>query len=70
MIASKSDSILYVWPSNWATDTDEKQHSHICNMALGGELHRAPLKSGVNKILDLGTGTGAWAIDIAEYGLH
>lgn len=33
---------------------------------LKGELFKAPVKN-PQKILDLGTGTGIWAIDIAEY---
>lgn len=36
-------------------------------MLTGGELYRAPIPAGVFRILDLGTGTGSWAIDIAEY---
>lgn len=39
---------------------------HICNMALGGELHRSPVKN-PKRVLDLGTGTGVWAMDFAEY---
>ncbi|KAL6238793.1 hypothetical protein BDW75DRAFT_227606 [Aspergillus navahoensis] len=33
--------------------------SHICNLALGEALYRAPIESEIQKILDLGTGTGA-----------
>lgn len=36
-------------------------------MLLGGELYNAPIKSSPQNILDLGTGTGIWAMDIAEY---
>lgn len=36
-------------------------------MLLKGELHKAPVTN-PQKILDLGTGTGIWALDIAEYG--
>jgi methylase of polypeptide subunit release factors len=32
---------------------------------LGGELHKAPL-SNPQRILDVGTGTGIWAIDMAD----
>ncbi|CAG8116177.1 unnamed protein product [Penicillium olsonii] len=32
-------------------------------------LHKAPIKNPQN-ILDLGTGTGIWALDIAEYATH
>jgi ribosomal protein L11 methylase PrmA len=34
-------------------------------MLLKGELLRAPVKS-PKRVLDLGTGTGIWAIDYAE----
>jgi ubiquinone/menaquinone biosynthesis C-methylase UbiE len=36
-------------------------------MLLGGELYNAPISSSPQNILDLGTGTGIWALDIAEY---
>jgi ubiquinone/menaquinone biosynthesis C-methylase UbiE len=36
-------------------------------MMLGGELYNAPITSSPQNILDLGTGTGIWALDIAEY---
>jgi methylase of polypeptide subunit release factors len=32
---------------------------------LGGALHKAPL-SNPQRILDVGTGTGIWAIDMAD----
>lgn len=35
-------------------------------MLLRGELHNAPLEN-PQEILDLGTGTGIWALDMAEY---
>lgn len=38
---------------------------HIFSLLLEGELHLAPLKSPQN-ILDLGTGTGIWAVEIAD----
>jgi methylase of polypeptide subunit release factors len=33
---------------------------------LKGELHKAPLVSNPKHILDVGTGTGIWAIDMAS----
>lgn len=42
------------------------EHHHIHNLTLSGALYLAPLKEGIQRILDLGTGTGAWAIDMAE----
>ncbi|KAJ5794799.1 hypothetical protein N7457_001398 [Penicillium paradoxum] len=38
---------------------------HIWLLLLKGELHKAPVTN-PQKILDLGTGTGIWALDIAE----
>ena len=38
---------------------------HVYALIFGGELHLAPLKDPKN-VLDLGTGTGIWAIDFAD----
>lgn len=38
---------------------------HIFKLLINGELHLCPLKS-PQHILDLGTGTGIWAIEIAD----
>jgi cyclopropane fatty-acyl-phospholipid synthase-like methyltransferase len=35
-------------------------------LAAGGELHYAPLKEPVQNVLDLGTGIGLWAIEMAD----
>ncbi|KAB8235005.1 class I SAM-dependent methyltransferase [Aspergillus alliaceus] len=39
---------------------------HIYALILDGELHLAPIKSHPERVLDLGTGTGIWAIDFAD----
>lgn len=39
---------------------------HIWAVILGGEPYRAPIPAGVSRILDFGTGTGSWAIDVAD----
>lgn len=41
------------------------QSHHIYLMLLKGELQRAPIDK-PGRVLDLGTGTGIWAIDFAE----
>lgn len=45
-------------------DRLDLQH-HIFSLLFNGKLHFAPVKS-PQRILDWGTGTGIWAIDIAE----
>ncbi|OAG41862.1 hypothetical protein AYO21_03865 [Fonsecaea monophora] len=38
---------------------------HVQSMVLGGELFRAPIET-PQRILDIGTGTGIWAIQMAD----
>jgi methylase of polypeptide subunit release factors len=33
---------------------------------LEGQLHKSPIGKAPQRILDVGTGTGIWAIDMAE----
>ncbi|KAK0648536.1 S-adenosyl-L-methionine-dependent methyltransferase [Cercophora newfieldiana] len=55
----------------WGTN-DEPQNEaldiihHVLTLLLDGELHRAPISPDVQKVLDVGTGTGLWAIDFGD----
>jgi trans-aconitate methyltransferase len=39
---------------------------HIFRLTLDGELFRAPLFTVPDRVLDIGTGTGIWAMDFAD----
>ncbi|KAL2004683.1 hypothetical protein VTN00DRAFT_3211 [Thermoascus crustaceus] len=56
----------YVLPND-----DEEQDrmdllNHIYRLTLGGNLHLAPIGPNPQRVLDIGTGTGIWAIQFAE----
>ncbi|KAH6871785.1 S-adenosyl-L-methionine-dependent methyltransferase [Thelonectria olida] len=39
---------------------------HLLSLSLEGKLFLAPLEDDIEKVLDVGTGTGIWAIDFAD----
>ncbi|RPB18879.1 S-adenosyl-L-methionine-dependent methyltransferase, partial [Terfezia boudieri ATCC MYA-4762] len=51
---------------------DERQNAqldifhHVYTLALDGELFLAPVTADADRILDLGTGTGLWVMEMAE----
>jgi SAM-dependent methyltransferase len=51
---------------------DEKEQDrldlnhHVFQLVLGGRLFLAPLDRHAQRILDIGTGTGLWAMDVAD----
>ncbi|KAB2574671.1 putative methyltransferase tdiE [Lasiodiplodia theobromae] len=62
----KKDSTMYFAPN----DEDENDRldlvHHMITLRLGGKLHLAPIKKDVQEVLDLGTGTGIWAIQMGD----
>ena len=51
-------------PSQIELDRLDLQH-HVIKLLLNGEIHLAPLDN-PRRILDIGTGTGLWAIEMAD----
>ncbi|KAL2211224.1 S-adenosyl-L-methionine-dependent methyltransferase [Sarocladium strictum] len=55
----------------WAANDDAQNESldiihHMLTLLLDGELCKAPIKDNIQKVVDIGTGTGTWAIDFAD----
>ncbi|KAI5790470.1 methyltransferase [Pyronema domesticum] len=61
----------YYGKDKYLLPTDKKErdrldfHHEIMRLAWDDDLHKAPLKK-PRRILDVGTGTGIWAIDMAD----
>ncbi|GES59703.1 methyltransferase [Aspergillus terreus] len=55
----------YVLPNDEQEQDRMDLSHHIYRMLLEGELNRAPVKNPA-RVLDIGTGTGIWAIDFAD----
>lgn len=52
---------------NDETENDRLDFQHaIFLRSLGGKLFLAPIPDGVQEVLDVGTGTGIWAMDFAD----
>ena len=60
-----SHSIGICFPFTYAVLRLDMAH-HLWCVRLNGELHLAPIGTNPQKVLDLGTGTGIWAIDFAD----
>ncbi|KAL1839886.1 hypothetical protein VTJ49DRAFT_1021 [Mycothermus thermophilus] len=55
------------WAPNDDIHTESMDiHHHACTLMLKGQLFLAPIKDDVQKVLDVGTGTGIWAIDFGD----
>ncbi|WAO95543.1 Hypothetical protein NCS54_01317200 [Fusarium falciforme] len=56
---------LYQFPNDVPEQEREDMKHTVAVHLLGGKLHNAPLKD-PQKIVDIGTGTGSWAIDMGD----
>jgi hypothetical protein len=61
------------WPCPHRPLTLPDLQHHLFLLTLDGELYNAPLKDlsgGLHNVLDIGTGTGIWAIDFGKLCIH
>ncbi|KAH6951915.1 S-adenosyl-L-methionine-dependent methyltransferase [Fusarium avenaceum] len=59
------------WASNDAQQNEAMDIiHHFLVLTLEGKLHLSPVKDNVKSVLDVGTGTGIWAIDFADEHPH
>ncbi|KAJ5210185.1 hypothetical protein N7472_000324 [Penicillium cf. griseofulvum] len=56
----------YVLPNDEPEQDRQDLLHHVRSLVLNGRLFRAPLDDNIQRALDIGTGTGIWAIDFAD----
>jgi len=56
----------YVLPNEEDEQDWQDLLHHVRNLTLGGALFRAPIDAHVQRVLDVGTVTGIWAIDFTD----
>ncbi|MCJ1404190.1 hypothetical protein MMC11_007415 [Xylographa trunciseda] len=59
------DGAYYLPNDEIETDRLDLQH-HVWRMTLNGALYLAPISDSITNVLDIGTGTGIWAIEFAQ----
>ncbi|KAF2258124.1 S-adenosyl-L-methionine-dependent methyltransferase [Lojkania enalia] len=62
----KDEGAKYYFPNDDEENDRLDLYHHIQTLRLDGELHLAPIGPNPQRILDLGTGTGIWAIDMGS----
>ncbi|KAH6984008.1 S-adenosyl-L-methionine-dependent methyltransferase [Ilyonectria destructans] len=55
----------------WTSNNGRRYHafragSYLVSLVLAGKLYLAPIGDNLQRVLDLGTGTGIWAMDFAD----
>ena len=57
------------YANNWPQQEKDRLDimHHLVTLRLDDRLHLAPIGQNIHRILDLGTGTGIWAIEMGEF---
>lgn len=69
---SVSTYILLLLYKGYLAPNDEQEndrldmHHHLSTLLSSGKLHFSPIGESPQRILDVGTGTGIWAIEIGD----
>ncbi|OTA99555.1 hypothetical protein M426DRAFT_76288 [Hypoxylon sp. CI-4A] len=64
--SSRLGSDAYWGPNDERQNEAMDMNHHFMTLCIGGKLFLSPLKDDIQKVLDIGTGTGLWAIDFAD----
>lgn len=57
---------VYSFPNDDKEQDRLDMLSHIVRLVTGDKLHQTPMPKPPSRILDIGTGTGIWAIEAGE----
>jgi len=56
----------YLAPNDEAENDRLDMHHHLATLILGGRLTTVPIAKSLQRVLDVGCGTGIWAIDMGK----
>ena len=56
----------YVLPNDDREQDRMDLHHHVFRLTLDGQLFQSPLTKAPRRVLDVGTGTGIWAVEFAD----
>lgn len=64
------DCEAYFAPNDDRENDRLDKHHHLATLILRGRLTTAPIGKSLQRILDVGCGTGIWTIDIGRWSLR
>ncbi|KAK5046726.1 hypothetical protein LTR84_007487 [Exophiala bonariae] len=60
------ENVTYFLPNDESELDRLDLYHHICTLVIDGELYLAPIGKAPQRILDIGTGTGIWPIEMGD----